>query len=412
MPKARRRFGLDQLHAFKQAMACSRREMREVLRWSIGARRRAAGGHAGPLRSEAISTSVGGRVLRRGRAARVQAGQQVVAGAGRAGGAARTGRRRPARRAGSSTASACGHGWSQASQVHVASSSPPYGSSSTPASSACSTRSCGRSPASSAADPAGLGGDQLDQSAATAPRSSTGTATATVRARAVLDDDRPADRPRSTVMPPTAPARARARAAAQVAPRRTPPPRPRAARPCPTTCAARAAPRRGAMRGWMALTRRPRRPVVLRAQGDQVAQLGVAELGQRRLAAAEHGVGEGALAGEQLGDLLLDGAARDQPVHLHRPGLADPVGAVGGLLLDRGVPPAVEVDDVVGAGEVEPGAAGLEREQEDRRPSPCLEAAHHRLALADRGAAVQELVGHAGARRGAPRAAGPSRRTG
>ena len=47
-------------------------------------------------------------------------------------------------------------------------------------------------------------------------------------------------------------------------------------------------------------------------------------------------------------------------------GLADPVGAVGGLVLDRGVPPAVEVDDVVGAGQVEAGAARLEREQEDR----------------------------------------------
>ena len=71
------------------------------------------------------------------------------------------------------------------------------------------------------------------------------------------------------------------------------------------------------------------------------------------------------------------------PVHLHRPGLADPVGAVGGLLLDGGVPPAVEVDHVVGAGEVEPGAAGLERQQEDRRPAlrPAWKRRHHRLAL-------------------------------
>ena len=64
------------------------------------------------------------------------------------------------------------------------------------------------------------------------------------------------------------------------------------------------------------------------------------------------------------------GAPGDHPVHLDRLGLADPVGAVGGLLLDGGVPPAVDVDHVVGAGEVEAGAAGLEREQEDRHARP------------------------------------------
>ena len=38
-------------------------------------------------------------------------------------------------------------------------------------------------------------------------------------------------------------------------------------------------------------------------------------------------------------------------------GLADPEGPVGGLVLDGGVPPAVEVDDVVGGGQVQAGAA-------------------------------------------------------
>ena len=49
------------------------------------------------------------------------------------------------------------------------------------------------------------------------------------------------------------------------------------------------------------------------------------------------------------------------------------------------------------AGQVEPGAAGLERKQEDRRLAR-LEPLHHRLALAHRRAAVQELVGDAGLR--------------
>ena len=85
-------------------------------------------------------------------------------------------------------------------------------------------------------------------------------------------------------------------------------------------------------------------------------------------------------------------------MHLHGPGLADPVGPVGRLLLDRRVPPAVDVDHVVGAGQVEAGAAGLEGEQEHRRTAglgPGLKQRHHRLPVAHRGAAVEELVGHA-----------------
>ena len=40
--------------------------------------------------------------------------------------------------------------------------------------------------------------------------------------------------------------------------------------------------------------------------------------------------------------------------------------AVGRLVLDRRVPPRVVVDDGVGRGQVEPGAAGLEADQEQR----------------------------------------------
>ena len=104
---------------------------------------------------------------------------------------------------------------------------------------------------------------------------------------------------------------------------------------------------------------------------------------------------------EQLGDPLLDGALGDEPVHLHRPGLADPVGAVGGLVLDGGVPPAVEVDDVVGAGQVEAGAAGLERQQEDRGVAG-LEAGAPSARAARTGVPpCRNWCGIAGARRGA-----------
>ena len=74
------------------------------------------------------------------------------------------------------------------------------------------------------------------------------------------------------------------------------------------------------------------------------------------------------LALEQL-DLLLDRAGRDEPVGGHDLGLADAVGAIGGLLLDGRVPPRIEVDDGVGGGEVEARAAGLEADEEDRARS-------------------------------------------
>ena len=45
-------------------------------------------------------------------------------------------------------------------------------------------------------------------------------------------------------------------------------------------------------------------------------------------------------------DALLDGAATDELVHEHVALLTDAVGAVGRLVFDGGVPPAVEVDDV------------------------------------------------------------------
>ena len=67
----------------------------------------------------------------------------------------------------------------------------------------------------------------------------------------------------------------------------------------------------------------------------------------------------------QLDDLFFDGVARHQPVDGHRALLADAVGAVGGLVFDGRVPPRVHVDHVVGGGQVEAQAAGLEADQEE-----------------------------------------------
>jgi hypothetical protein len=65
--------------------------------------------------------------------------------------------------------------------------------------------------------------------------------------------------------------------------------------------------------------------------------------------------------------LLFERAGAEELVHLHILALPDAEGAVGRLVLDRRVPPAVEVEDVIRGREVEARAARFEREQEDVR---------------------------------------------
>ncbi len=66
----------------------------------------------------------------------------------------------------------------------------------------------------------------------------------------------------------------------------------------------------------------------------------------------------------QLHDLFFNGVLCNELIHLHRVLLTDAVGAVGGLILGRHVPPRVVVDDDVGRGQVQAGAAGPQRDQE------------------------------------------------
>ena len=79
---------------------------------------------------------------------------------------------------------------------------------------------------------------------------------------------------------------------------------------------------------------------------------------------------------------VLDRALRDQPIHRHRPGLPDPMRAVGGLVLGRGVPPGVHVDHVVGRGQVQALPAGLERDEE-HVPLAALEGVHPLYTVED-----------------------------
>src|SRR5205085_9641172 len=98
-------------------------------------------------------------------------------------------------------------------------------------------------------------------------------------------------------------------------------------------------------------------------QAEGRAQLVGVEIGERA-GLGQDEVGDVALARHDLLDTLVDGARADQAVGDDRALLADAPGPVPGLVLDSGVPPAVVEDDVAGGGEVETGAAGLERKDQ------------------------------------------------
>src|SRR5205807_1731341 len=100
------------------------------------------------------------------------------------------------------------------------------------------------------------------------------------------------------------------------------------------------------------------------------------------LAGADDVPGHLLLALDHLVDLLFQCTHAEELVHQYVARLADAEGAVGRLVLDRRVPPAVEVKDVPRRRQVETRAARLEREHEDARASRIvLEALHQPVAL-------------------------------
>src|ERR1035437_2714044 len=69
--------------------------------------------------------------------------------------------------------------------------------------------------------------------------------------------------------------------------------------------------------------------------------------------------------------------------------LADAEGAVGRLVLDRRVPPEVEMHDMRRRREIKPRPAGLQRQNEKRNPLVLLEILNQRLAASDLRLAMQ-----------------------
>ena len=89
-------------------------------------------------------------------------------------------------------------------------------------------------------------------------------------------------------------------------------------------------------------------------------------------------------------DLFLDRVAWRSGGRRRRAGLADAVGAVDGLGFDGGVPPGIEQEDVLGGGEVQAEAAGLEADRKSLQVGVVLEALDRVLAVA--GFAVEVFV--------------------
>ena len=71
--------------------------------------------------------------------------------------------------------------------------------------------------------------------------------------------------------------------------------------------------------------------------------------------------------GLELEDLLFDRILGDQLENADDLFLTDPVGTVRCLVLGSYVPPGVVMDHDIGAGQIQSGAAGFQRDQEERR---------------------------------------------
>ena len=72
--------------------------------------------------------------------------------------------------------------------------------------------------------------------------------------------------------------------------------------------------------------------------------------------------------------------------------MADAVGAVAGLILDRRIPPWIEVDDVIGGREIQPRAARPQADEE-QVALPRLEGCDPLFALRGWSSAVEILMG-------------------
>ena len=88
--------------------------------------------------------------------------------------------------------------------------------------------------------------------------------------------------------------------------------------------------------------------------------------------------------------MLLKRPGRDEEMHEHRLRLSDAVRPVRRLVLDRRIPPPVEVDDVRRLREIETKPARFQRQDEEARTPRGLKRLHLSLTFLHRKRAVQK----------------------
>ena len=83
----------------------------------------------------------------------------------------------------------------------------------------------------------------------------------------------------------------------------------------------------------------------------------------------------------QLQDLFFDGVTGDEFINENGFILADAVGAVSGLHFDGRIPPRVQMDNVIGGGQVQADPAGFQADQEEWNAGVVLEQVNLRLTI-------------------------------
>ena len=83
----------------------------------------------------------------------------------------------------------------------------------------------------------------------------------------------------------------------------------------------------------------------------------------------------------QLQDLFLHGITGDDLIDEDRFVLPDAMSAVGGLHLDGRIPPGIEMDDIIGGGQVQTHAARFEADEEEGIRRIVLELVNARLSV-------------------------------
>jgi hypothetical protein len=102
-------------------------------------------------------------------------------------------------------------------------------------------------------------------------------------------------------------------------------------------------------------------------EGEEVLELRSGDLDQSVLASVDDRTGDLALGFDDLVDFLLESSAANELVNLNVVLLTDSECTVRCLVLDGGVPPPLEMEDMIGGRQVQPCPHDLERERTERQ---------------------------------------------